>query len=110
MTHRAPSLVEALEEIKSTVSAPEVMTSWDRWRGLHADGFKGSQTRDEFESLLSAIEEVAAQALAAYSENASLSERDGSTYYQHCGDGWVARVGKHEPEERSEEHTSELQS
>lgn len=70
-------VLELAGRLEKPVYSDELMQRWDRWRKMHKEGFGGSLTRDEFESIIDHIDEErteAAQALRALHEaNANLA-------------------------------------
>lgn len=54
-----------LERLKKPVYSDDLMIRWDCWRKLHKEGFGGSATRDEFESIIDWIDEERAAAASA---------------------------------------------
>jgi hypothetical protein len=53
MTDDVARLVERLSK---NVYGEDLMSRWDRWRKKHKEGFGGSATRDEFESIIDGID------------------------------------------------------
>ena len=71
-----PADVEGLvESLKKPVYSDDLMIRWDCWRKRHKEGFGGSATRDEFESIIDWIDEERAAAAFALQAQAAEIER-----------------------------------
>lgn len=55
-------MADVVERLKQPRHREPLMKRWDEWRRLHKEGFGGSATRDEFESIIDDIDEERAEA------------------------------------------------
>lgn len=53
---------DIVEKLRTPVYCDDLMGRWDRWRKQHKEGFAGSATRDEFESIIDGIDEERTEA------------------------------------------------